>query len=108
MSKLVIAGDLCNLLQQGGSFLGRSDIKIFPAVSNDEVLRIQRTECVDLIITQVNMPGMNSEQLYSLIRADKNLHPVPAIMVCTNNPGEIEKCASCGVSDATWEPARQH
>ncbi len=104
MPNIIIAGDLCNLLRRGSSFLGRADIKVFPAVSNDEVLRIHRTESADLIIAQSNMPGMDSEQLYSLIRADKNLIQAPVIMVCTNNPREIEKCARCGASDVVLRP----
>jgi two-component system chemotaxis response regulator CheY len=107
MLKIIIADDLCNLLHQESSFLGRSDVKVFPAVSNDEVLRIARTEHVDLIITQINMPGMDSDQLYSLFRADRNLRSAAVIMVCTNSPGDIEKCARCGASNVILRPVNK-
>jgi DNA-binding response OmpR family regulator len=107
MVKVLIARNLCTLLQQGNTFLQRANVKVFPADSNDEVLHIHRMEHVDLIITQIDMPGMNSEQLYSLFREDKDLHSVPVIMVCTNHPGEIEKCARCGVSDVILRPVNK-
>ncbi len=104
MVKVIIAHNMCSLLQQGSTFLGRADIKVFPAASNEEVFRIHKAERVNLIITQIDMPGMNSEQLFTMFRQDKNLRSVPVIMVCTNSPGEIEKCARCGVSDVILRP----
>ena len=52
-------------------------------------------------------PGMSSEGLFSLIREDKELRFVPVIMVCENDPDQIEKCARCGVSDVLPKPVDQ-
>ncbi len=108
MAKVLIARNLYDTLKRGsGTFLDRADVRVFTADSNEEVIRIHRTEKADLIITQIDMPGMNSERMFAEIRADKAAHPVPVIMVCTNNPGEIEKCARCGVSDVILRPVNQ-
>jgi len=104
MVKVLIAGNLHDLLREGSSFLNRADVRVLTAISNDEMFQIHRTERVDLIITQIDMPGMSSEKLFSAIRADRALQSVATIMVCTNNPGEIEKCARCGVSDVVLRP----
>ena len=107
MVKVLIARNLHPLLKQGNTFLDRADVRVFTADSNEEVLRIHSAERVDLIITQIDMPGMNCERMFADIRADKALHTAPIIMVCTNNPGEIEKCARCGVSDVILRPVNQ-
>jgi CheY-like chemotaxis protein len=107
MVKVLISQNIHALLRQGSSFLDRTDIRVFPAASNEELLQIHRKERVDLIITELDMPGMSSEGLFSLIREDKELRFVPVIMVCENDPVQIEKCARCGVSDVLPEPVDQ-
>ncbi len=107
MVKVLISRNLHSLIQQGATFLSRSDVRLFSVDSNDNLLRIHRQENVDLIITQIDMPGIDSEQVFSAIRGDKTLRTVPVIMVCTNSPGAIEKCARCGVSDVVLRPVNQ-
>lgn len=107
MVKVLIAKNIHALLQQGSSFLDRTSVRVFPAASNEELLQIHRRERVDLIITDLDMPGMSSEDLFSLIRGDKDLRFVPVIMVCENSPVQIEKCARCGVSDVLPRPVDQ-
>lgn len=107
MVKVLISHNINTLLRQGSSFLDRTDIKVFPAASNEELLQVHRRERVDLIITELDMPGMSSEGLFSLIREDKELRFVPVIMVCENSPVQIEKCARCGVSDVLTRPVEQ-
>jgi CheY-like chemotaxis protein len=107
MVKILIAKNIHILLQKESSFLDRTGVTVFPAASNDELLQIHRRERVDLIITELDMPGKSSEDLFSLIREDKELRFVPVIMVCENTPAQIEKCARCGVSDVLPRPVDQ-
>ncbi len=107
MVKVLIARNLHDLLKQGSSFLERSDVRVYVVDCNDGILQTLRSERVDLIITQIDMPGTNSEQLFKAIRADRSLQTVPVIMVCTNSPGEIEKCARCGANDVILRPVNQ-
>jgi len=107
MVKVLVAKNIHTQLQQGSSFLDRAGVKVFPAGSNEELLQIHHRERVDLIITELDMPGMSSEDLFSLIREDKELRFVPVIMVCENNPVQIETCARCGVSDVLPRPVDQ-
>lgn len=95
MKKILIAQEINIVLQQRPSFLNRKDNQIFTAASNDEALRIQRDERVDLIITQLDMPGMSSEQLCTEIRREAGPRPVPVIMVCANTRAAIEQASRC-------------
>jgi len=95
MKKILIARDLHVLLEQNDTFLKRTDLRVFVAATNDEALKIHRVERVNLIIAQLDMPGMASEQFCSTIRADEDLRAVSMIMVCADTPAAIERSAQC-------------
>jgi CheY-like chemotaxis protein len=95
MKKILIARDLNALLEQNETFLKRTDLRVFVAATNDEALKIHRVERVNLIITQLDMPGMDSEQFCSMIRRDEDLRAVSMIMVCTDTPEAIDRSAQC-------------
>jgi CheY-like chemotaxis protein len=95
MKKILIAKDLHTLLQQKASLLNRSDIRIWTASTNDELLRIHSAEKVDLIITDLDLPGMSTEQMAATIRGSAELRMVQIIMACPNSRSAIEQCSRC-------------
>jgi DNA-binding response OmpR family regulator len=95
MKKILIARDLHVLLKQNDTFLKRTDLAVFVAATNDEALNIHRLERVNLIIAQLDMPGMASEQFCSMIREDEDLRAVSMIMVCADTPEAIERSVQC-------------
>jgi DNA-binding response OmpR family regulator len=104
MKKVLIAQELHVLLEQDRSFLERTDMRVFVAATNDEVLNIHRAETVDLIITNLDQPGMASEKLYGLIREDAALRTVSTILCCANTPEAIKKSSQCRVNAILLEP----
>jgi CheY-like chemotaxis protein len=70
-------------------------MQLFTAASNDDMLNVHKTERVDLIISHLDMPGMNAEQMSSFIRGDADLRAVRLIMICANNRDAIEHCSRC-------------
>jgi CheY-like chemotaxis protein len=95
MKKILIARDLHVLLEQNDTFLKRTDLRVFVAATNDEALKIHRIERVNLIIAQLDMPGMASKQFCSTIRENEDLRAVSMIMVCADTPEAIERSAQC-------------
>jgi DNA-binding response OmpR family regulator len=106
MKKVLVAQELHALLQQENSVLNRADFKIFTAASNDELLKVHREEQVNLIITQLDMPGMPTEQFCSVIREEANLRGVSLIMVCANSPAAIEKSSRCRANAVLLRPVQ--
>ncbi len=104
MKKVLIAHDLLALLEQERSFLGRTDMQVFVAATNDEVLAIHRAERVDLIMSKLDLPGMASEKLFGLIREDAALRTVSTILCCANTPEAIKKSSHCRVNAVLLEP----
>ncbi len=104
MKKALIAKDIHALLEQDRTFLDRTDVQVFTAATNDEVLRIHRAERVDLIMTRLDLPGMASEELFRLIREDPSLRTVSAIMACANTPEAIRESSRCRVNAVLLDP----
>ena len=104
MKKVLIAQELHALLKLENSVLNRADFVLFTAGSNDELLGLHRAEQVNLIITQLDMPGMPTEQLCSVIRDEPNLRSVSLIMVCENNAAAIEQSSRCRANAVLLRP----
>ena len=104
MKKVLVAQELHALLKQENSILNRAEFTVFTAASNDELLNVHRAEQVNLIITQLDMPGMPTEQFCSVIREEANLRAVSLIMVCGNNPAAIEKSSRCRANAVLLRP----
>ncbi|MDH4233314.1 MAG: response regulator, partial [Nitrospirota bacterium] len=92
MKKVIIAQDIAAILKKDHSFLDRSDIKSSTAATNEEVLALHRTEKANLIIANLDMPGMSGDHLCSLIRSDAALRKVSIILVCAETAENLKRC----------------
>ncbi|HWR73604.1 MAG TPA: PilZ domain-containing protein [Nitrospirota bacterium] len=111
MKKVLLAKGLQYLFMEKSSFLDRADIQVFIAASNGEMLKIHRKEAVDLIITELDMPGISSEDLFSTIRKWKELRGVSSIIICEDTLAHRERCKQCranAVFPIPVDPAMLH
>lgn len=104
MKKVLIANDLKNLCLEKNDFLVRADIKVFFAATNDEVLRIHRKEKVNLLITQLDMPGIKNEELFDIIRKSKALREISTIIICKDTLAHRERCKQYGANTVFTTP----
>lgn len=104
MKKIIIAHDLHALLTQDRTFCNRREMRVFPAATTDEALAIHREERADLIILELDMPGLPGEQACALIRDDADLRTVSMIMVCTDTPEAIERSRQCRTNAVLLQP----
>ncbi len=95
MKRVVLAHDLKNLVREKNSFLDRSEITVFTAATNDEVLKVCREQGGDLIVTKLDLPGMKIEDLFRIIRTTKELRAVSTIVVCEDTLANRERCKQC-------------
>jgi two-component system chemotaxis response regulator CheY len=49
-----------------------------------EALALLRKQCVDVILTDINMPTMDGEQLLRHLEADESLREIPVVVVSTD------------------------
>jgi len=95
VKKVLIAEDQLRICTEKDSFLGRADIMVFTAATNEELLKIHSDEQADLIITQLDLPGIKSEDLFNSIRTSKDLREVSTIIICKDTLVHRERCKLC-------------
>jgi len=95
MKKILLSNDLKRLLTEKSSYLDRFEVKVFSASTNDELLKIHKKEQVDLIVTQLEMPGMRTEDFFDAIRTSKELREVATIIICKDTLAHRDRCRQC-------------
>lgn len=104
MRKVIIVDTLKSLIEEEKSILSRAEFGIFIAASSEEVIRIHRHEKADIIIADLDMPGMNGDELCGLIRRDKALKDVSFIIACFHDKEAVKRCEECGVNSFITKP----
>lgn len=95
MKKILVLKDIKADVDKKGGILSRAAFRIVTANSNREVLEMHKQENFDLIITQLKSPGLDGDELCSLIREDGNRCKVSVIIVCDNNKTDVDRSANC-------------
>ena len=95
MKKILVLKDIKADSDKKGGILNRASFRISTANSNEEVLEMHKQENFDLIITKLKSPGLNGDDLCSLIRKDEKLCKVSVIIVCGNNKTDIDMSSNC-------------
>jgi CheY-like chemotaxis protein len=104
MKKILIAHTIHEQLKADPSFLGRADLTVLTVETNDRLLELHRREKADLIITELELPGMPTERLCSLIREDPNLRTVSLLLSAANTPEAIKAANRCRVNAVLLHP----
>jgi CheY-like chemotaxis protein len=100
---LVVSKDDVSLRRER-NVLNRSDIKVLTVISCKEALDIHKTENVDLIIIDLDMPEMSGEEFCSVIRAEEKLKSVSILIVCKNEPFDLERVSGSKANAFVTKP----
>jgi len=95
MKKVLLAQELKKPIAEKSSFLERAGVVVFTAATNDDILKVHKKEKVDLIVSKLELPGMKSEELFSLIRKSKELTEVSVILICKDTLAHRERISQC-------------
>ncbi|MCE5194964.1 MAG: response regulator [Nitrospiraceae bacterium] len=106
MKKILIVDDLKPFIEQQKNILCRSDFQILTATSGIDALEIHKELGADLMIIDLDMPGMSGDELCSEIRKNSNLKSVSILMVTRPNEKDIERCKKCGANDYITKPIK--
>ncbi len=108
MKKILIVDDLKPFVEQEKSILSRADVHIFTATNGLEALSIHKNVKVDLIVADLDMPGMTGDELCSTIRKDPDLRFVSILMVTRPRETDIARCKKCGANDYITKPINEN
>lgn len=71
--------------------------RVIEAANGEDALELLKTEKVDLIISDFIMPRMDGIQLVRQIKADRDYHSIPVIMLTTeNSKGRLSEAKEAG------------
>jgi CheY-like chemotaxis protein len=80
-------------------------VTVFEAISGRQAIEIHRRERVDLIVMDLQMPGMDGEQTTRALRADRALRDVSILLVSeSSRAGLRERCLAAGANDFLAKP----
>jgi len=78
---------------------------VFEANSGVQALKIHRQEHVDLIVMDLQTPGMDGEQVTRTIRAERTRRTVSILLFANRSrPGLRERCLAAGANDFVSKP----
>lgn len=83
-----------------GDRLRFAKYNVVDAVNGDEALKILRSEAVDLVITDINMPKKDGYELIQEMKTDDSLKQIPVIVMSVFDQGDhINKALKLGAAD---------
>jgi len=89
---LILAVDDSTTMRQMVSFtLTNAGHEVLEAQNGDEAIKLAKSNKFDLIITDVNMPGMNGIELVRALRAMPECKFTPVLMLTTEGGADMKQ-----------------
>lgn len=88
LAPLLVIDDSLTTRMLEQSILASAGYEVHTATSAEEGLEMVRQRAYALILVDVDMPGMNGFEFVRTIRADADLHHIPAILVTSRSSAE--------------------
>lgn len=87
--------------------LNKLGYQITLAENGNDVLKLVQTQCFDVVLMDVQMPGMDGMEATAAIRlGDSNKQPYIIAMTGNAMPEDREKCFAAGMSDYVVKPMK--
>ena len=95
---------LMTVIESGAEW---ADLEIVEASTGFEALKTLPHHKFDAILTDINMPGVDGEELLRRLAADEILRNIPAIVISTDaTPNRIERLLALGARGYVTKPFR--
>lgn len=104
MKKILLVNASRYFFDEGKSLLDRKDFQVFLAPSGLNALQIHRKEKVNLVVSDLDMPEMRGDVLCKRIREESESRAVSFILVCHDNPAELQRAEHCGANICLKKP----
>jgi putative two-component system response regulator len=103
---LVVDDNLASLKQIGAQLTSHYEVSL--AKSGALALQICKQERPDLILLDIEMPGMDGFETISRLKGDPDLNPIPVIFLTGNHDAETEiRALESGAMDFITKPANK-
>ncbi|GAB1541039.1 hypothetical protein NUACC21_37090 [Scytonema sp. NUACC21] len=89
------------------SYLSARGYRLLLARNGEEAVSLAKAQCPDLMIVDIQMPGMDGLQAMRLIRSDERFIHTPIIaMTALVMPDDRENCIAAGANDYLAKPVK--
>jgi len=107
MARILIIDDDAHTCQMVGEFLRRQGNEVTSAANGGTGLAMAAADAPDLILCDLDMPGMDGQGVVSTLRHDEKLGEIPVIFLsgCTDRE-QIRRTMNLGADDFLNKPAR--
>jgi two-component system, chemotaxis family, chemotaxis protein CheY len=101
----MIIDDVASIRNIVASVLQKFGHRVFHAASGDEALTIAKSKRVHLVITDVNMPGMDGIQLIERLKTIEHFKTTPTVVLAKGAKDEnIDRAKKAGAIDWIAKP----
>jgi DNA-binding response OmpR family regulator len=104
MKKILLVNASRYFFDEGKNLLDRKDFQVFLAPSGLRALQIHRQEKVHLIVADLDMAEMSGDTLCARIREDNESRAVSCILICHDNPAELQRGKQSGANICLKKP----
>lgn len=106
-SRILIVDDNINNLETVCEYLEVSGYEILRAMDGQTGIQIARNHAPELILMDIQMPGMDGLEAMRILRADTNTANIPIIaLTALAMAGDRELCLEAGADDYLGKPVR--
>ncbi|MBT9505116.1 response regulator [Rhodoferax sp.] len=104
--KVIYIEDNASNLKLVTQILGRRpDIEMLAAATPEQGIALALANCPDLILVDINMPGMDGYQVLDILKRESKLENVPVIAVTANAmPRDVERGMASGFAEYLTKP----
>jgi two-component system chemotaxis response regulator CheY len=79
--------------------------KCLEANNGQEALDLLRVECVDIVLTDINMPLMDGEELLRALKSDSALQAIPVLVLSTDrSESRVKQMLELGAGGYVGKP----
>ncbi len=99
MKKILFVDDEADLLKVLSMRLKKGGYEVFAAVDGPEALEMAFSKTPDLIILDVYLPGMNGDDVATILKKDEKTKTIPIILIsadATTLEARFKKCGADG------------
>jgi DNA-binding response OmpR family regulator len=79
-ARILVVDDDPSIVDVATTVLGSAAYDVAAARTGADALRLARNERFDLMLLDINMPGMDGWETLRLIKADEAIHDLPVVM----------------------------
>ena len=104
--KILIAEDDSGSRKLFAIVLGRGGYDIVEAATGLEAINLARVTQPDLIIMDIEMPGMSGDQVLKQIKADASIKHIPVIIVTVHDRDSlpVQRAIAAGAAKVLYKP----